>query len=236
MNFRESMEPVGSINQNNLAFINRISPYVDELEQEGVFLLSKRSQGPHYRSAWLNDLKDSKLRVQNLVNLYTYIYPHIYIFTYIYTSRCLSAITYLEANNLLPVTHSAFRKGHFTDTLLLRLLSDMSASCVWSIGSLLMGPCSLRPGSCRVPYWVLFSISPIPLSLAPSSTHAVLDQLHAEDAQAYLPCLASNAAGDIRVMSLAMDAMAAWMSSYRLQLNSSKPHSFGLTPGCNSPS
>src|SRR5688572_18185757 len=32
---------------------------------------------------------------------------------------------YLEANNLLPVSQSGFRKGHSTETLLHRLLSDI---------------------------------------------------------------------------------------------------------------
>src|SRR6218665_1248089 len=35
---------------------------------------------------------------------------------------------YLETNNLLPVIQSGFRKGHSTETLLLRLLSDVYAA------------------------------------------------------------------------------------------------------------
>src|SRR6218665_2039973 len=34
-------------------------------------------------------------------------------------------IAYLEINKLLPVCQSGFRKGHSTETLLLRLLSDI---------------------------------------------------------------------------------------------------------------
>src|SRR6218665_1548411 len=34
-------------------------------------------------------------------------------------------LPYLEANNLIPAIQSGFRKGHSTETLLLRLLSDI---------------------------------------------------------------------------------------------------------------
>src|SRR6218665_580478 len=36
--------------------------------------------------------------------------------------------SYLETNNLLPGIQSGFRKGHSTETLLLRLLSDVYAA------------------------------------------------------------------------------------------------------------
>src|SRR6218665_343366 len=36
--------------------------------------------------------------------------------------------SYLETNNLLPCIQSGFRKGHSTETLLLRLLSDVYAA------------------------------------------------------------------------------------------------------------
>ena len=45
---------------------------------------------------------------------------------------------------------------------------------------------------------------------------ALLGQLYADDVQAYLHCLASDA------MTLATGALVAWMSSNRLRLNPSK--------------
>src|SRR6218665_4181602 len=47
-------------------------------------------------------------------------------------------------------------------------------------------------------------------------------QLYADDVQAYLHCLASDAMAAIPAMTLATGALVAWMSSNRLRLNPSK--------------
>ena len=52
--------------------------------------------------------------------------------------------------------------------------------------------------------------------------HAVLGQLYADDIQAYLHCLSSNATSAVRAMSRTLDALGMWMSSNRLRLNSAK--------------
>src|SRR5688572_5052725 len=51
---------------------------------------------------------------------------------------------------------------------------------------------------------------------------AVLGQLYADDIQAYLHCLSSNATSAVRAMSRTLDALGMWMSSNRLCLNSAK--------------
>ena len=51
---------------------------------------------------------------------------------------------------------------------------------------------------------------------------ALLGQQYADDVQAYLHCLASDAMAAIQAMTLATGALVAWMSSNRLGLNPSK--------------
>src|SRR6218665_815362 len=51
---------------------------------------------------------------------------------------------------------------------------------------------------------------------------ALLSQLYADDVQAYLHCLASDAMAAVQAMTLATGALVAWMSSNRLRLNPSK--------------
>src|SRR6218665_797579 len=51
---------------------------------------------------------------------------------------------------------------------------------------------------------------------------AVLSQLYADDVQAYLHCLASDAMAAIQAMTLAAGALVARMSSNRLRLHPSK--------------
>ena len=182
---------------------------------------------------------------------------------------------YLEMNNLLPVYQSGFRKGHSTETLLLRLLSDiygaidrsqvsllalldvsaafdsvdhdillrrlsvsfgLSGNFLDWLGSFLHdrsfsvvygptrslwvpAPFGLPQGSVLGPLlYILYTADLGPLLAA----NAVLSQSYADDVQAYLHCLASDAAPTVRAMSRALDVLGAWMSSNRLRLNPSK--------------
>src|SRR6218665_2552990 len=101
------------------------------------------------------------------------------------------------------------------------LHSSMAAPSAWSIGPL--GPngspplmALLRARCC----WPLFSISS---EIGPLLTDcALLGQLYADDVQAYLHCLASDAMAAIQAMTLTTGALVAWMSSNRLRLNPSK--------------
>jgi len=185
-------------------------------------------------------------------------------------------ITYLDGNNLLPSCQSGFRKFHSTETLLLRLLSDiygaidrsqltllalfdvsaafdtvdheillnmrlhvsfgLSGNFFEWIGSFLHGRSlsvvhgptrsrwvpalyGLPQGSVLGPLLYIIYTSGLASLLA---EHAVLGQLYADDIQAYLHCLSSNATSAVRAMSRTLDALGMWMSSNRLRLNSAK--------------
>jgi len=58
----------------------------------------------------------------------------------------------------------------------------------------------------------------------------MLGQLYADDVQAYLHCLASDALVTVSAMSRTMEALRSWMSSNRLHLNPHKMQFFGLGP------
>ena len=73
----------------------------------------------------------------------------------------------------------------------------------------------------RARCWPLFSISSTRRNLILSSL-IVLGQLYADDVQAFLHCLASDAMAAVQAMILAAGALVAWMSSNRLRLNPSK--------------
>src|SRR6218665_2420008 len=61
---------------------------------------------------------------------------------------------------------------------------------------------------------------------------ALLGQLYADDVQAYLRCLASDAMAAVQAMTLATGALVAWMSSNRLRLNPSKTQYIWLGTRC----
>src|SRR6218665_3639262 len=97
------------------------------------------------------------------------------------------------------------------------LHSSMAAPSAWSIGPNGSPPLMafLKARCC----WPLFSISS---ELGPLLADcALLGQLYADDVQAYLHCLASDAMAAIQAMTLTTGALVAWMSSNRLRLNSS---------------
>ena len=80
-------------------------------------------------------------------------------------------------------------------------------------------PYGLPQGSVLGPLLYIIYTSEIGSLLTAS---AVLGHLYADDVQAYLHCLATNATDAVRAMSLALGALEAWMSSNRLRLNPSK--------------
>ena len=184
-------------------------------------------------------------------------------------------IAYLERNKLLTPVQSGFRRFHSTETLLLRLLSDiygaidrseltllalfdvsaafdtvdhdillkrlnvsfgLSGNFLEWIGSFLHGrtisvvhgstrsrwvpaPYGLPQGSVLGPLLYIIYTTGLDLLLA---EHGALSQLYADDTQAYLHCLSSNASSTVRVISQVLIALRAWMASNRLRLNPAK--------------
>src|SRR6218665_3877119 len=70
-----------------------------------------------------------------------------------------------------------------------------------------------------LPYYIYSTLLILVISL---SSHGVLNQLYADDTQAYLHCPSTAAMGAAHIMHRAMGALADWMSSNRLRLNAQK--------------
>src|SRR6218665_884083 len=101
----------------------------------------------------------------------------------------------------------------------------MAAPSAWSMGPL--GPNGSPPliAFLSARSWPLFSISSTRRNLVLSLLTVlcwVSCSLYADDVQAYLHCLASDAMAAVQAMTLAAGALVAWMSSNRLRLNPSK--------------
>src|SRR6218665_2756597 len=80
-------------------------------------------------SLWLTDLFSSQFSSarDSILTNYRPIGNVSFVSKIIEKIIAFQMTSYLETNNLLPGIQSGFRKGHSTETLLLRLLSDVYA-------------------------------------------------------------------------------------------------------------
>src|SRR6218665_1587043 len=134
---------------------------------------------------------------------------HTYVCMYVCMYVCLCIIIYVYYLYNHNYDHQLHRlAGSFLDGRSLCVVHGSSRS-QW-----VPAPHGLPHRSVLAPLLYIIYTS----ELGPLLTDcALLSQLYADDVQAYMHCLASDAMAAVQAMTLATGALVAWMSSNRLR-------------------